>query len=137
MIDRLNDGKVRTGAAIFVAWVLSGSLIIGAPAPVHQLAGLALCLFLPGWLAAEAVLGGRDVSREYWVIITIGVSLGVTIAIGGLASAIGDFTSRTLGWSWLGVTAIIGMGALSQHGSFASATISKDGAGRSDKVEQS
>ena len=98
--------------ALVVSGACCGALVSGIGGPVVAAAGLLLSLVLPGWLASEVVLGGASAPTELWLAISMGVSLVVTLALGGLGAAVGDLSQSMLGWSWLAVSSLLGGVAL-------------------------
>jgi GT2 family glycosyltransferase len=103
--------QARLFAALLATSVSSAALISNVGEPAYAVAGLLLATLLPGWVTAEAALGGRDAAPEYWLIVIVGASLAMTVAVGAVGAATGDLSRSTLGWSWLAATSLVAIGA--------------------------
>lgn len=75
-------------------------------------AGLLLALLLPGWLLAEIIVGRWGAPLELWLMIILGFSLVVTLALGAIGAASGELSRSTLGWCWLAVCSFLGGASL-------------------------
>jgi hypothetical protein len=100
--------RLRVVAVLVVSWACCGVLVSGIGRPALTAAGLLLSLVLPGWLLAEMILGRASAPVELWLVISMGVSLVVTLALGAIGAAVGDLSRGMLGWSWLGVSSLVG-----------------------------
>jgi hypothetical protein len=112
---QVGDGhaqRLRVVAVLAVSWACCAVLVTGIGRPALTVAGLLLSLVLPGWLLAEAILGRASAPVELWLVVSMGVSLVVTLALGAAGAAVGDLSRSMLGWSWLAVSSLVGGASL-------------------------
>jgi hypothetical protein len=104
--------RSRLFAGLVLGWGCAGVVIGNIGQPEVAIAGTLLALFLPGWLTAEAALGGSAAELDYRILVTIGASLVITILIGAITAATATLTRDTLGWCWIVAMSIAGMGGV-------------------------